>query len=300
MIQALVIGSSKTGTTVISKSIQHSIPDAYYYMEPKVISEIENLSTSKQPLVVKILYDHWHNRPNLLKAIALSEIEFKPNAKVAIVRDPKDTMISRMMYLTYTFIINGAKRDQVDRWLDCVRRKESAPESLSITRMFQEMSMIFNVKRELKEAVEYEVKYLNWLSSHRENFFVIRYEDFIAENISGLENHLGIRLSGSRDIGPYNRVQRTKKSGNWKTLMLLEDINLIRKDFGSILENHGYDDWSLSEKSQLDPIHGTQYIQRIAREAFSTVYKNLRIGRNDLCPCGSRKRFKHCCGELAL
>lgn len=298
MMQVLVIGSSKTGTTVISKSIQHSIPNASYYMEPKTISEVENLSNSNQSLVVKILYSHWRIRLNLFNAIALSEIEFKPNFKVAIIRDPRDTVISKMMYSPYNFIINGATREQLDRWIDCVRRKQSAPESLSITRMFQEISMIFNVQQKLKEAIEDEVRYLDWLSSHRENFFVLRYEDFIVENISSLEKNLGIRLSGSRDIGPYNRVQRTKKSGNWKTFMLQEDINLIRKYFESSLERHGYDDWCLSEKSQLDPIYGTQYIQRIAQEAFSTVYKNHGIGRNELCPCGSQKRFKHCCGEL--
>jgi len=298
MMQVLVVGASKTGTTVISKSIQHSIPNSSYYMEPKTISEVENLSNSKRPLVVKILYGHWRRRLNLFNAIALGEVEFKPPFKVAIIRDPRDTVISKMMYRHYNFIMNGAKRDQVDRWIDCVRRKESAPESLSIARMFQEMSMIFNVEKELKDAVEDEVRYLDWVFSHGENFFVLRYEDFVAENISGLENYLGVELSSSRDIGPYGRVRRTKKSGNWKTAMLPDDIHLIRKYFGPMLERHGYDDWCLSEKSHFDPAHGTQYIQRIAQEAYSAVYNNHGIGRNELCPCGSRKRFKHCCGEL--
>lgn len=299
MMQVMVVGASKTGTTVISKSIQHSIPNASYYMEPKIISEVENLSNSKQSLVVKLLYSHWRYRLNLFNAIALNEIEFRPTFKVAITRDPRDTVISKMMYSPYNLIMNGAKRDQIDRWLDCVRRKESAPESLSITCMFEEMSMIFNLNKGLKEAIEDEVRYLDWVSSHGESFFVLRYEDFIADNISGLEDYLGIKLSNSRDIGPYGRVQRTNKSGNWKTFMLLDDVHLIRKYFEPIFEKYGYDDWYLSEKGHLDPVHGTRYVQRIAQEAFSTVYKNCEIGRNELCPCGSRKRFKNCCGELA-
>ncbi|MBR2151422.1 MAG: SEC-C domain-containing protein [Prevotella sp.] len=24
---------------------------------------------------------------------------------------------------------------------------------------------------------------------------------------------------------------------------------------------------------------------------------NKKVGRNDLCPCGSGKKFKHCCGK---
>ncbi|MDR2175220.1 MAG: SEC-C domain-containing protein, partial [Synergistaceae bacterium] len=27
------------------------------------------------------------------------------------------------------------------------------------------------------------------------------------------------------------------------------------------------------------------------------VRKGVRIGRNDLCPCGSGKKYKHCCGK---
>ena len=28
------------------------------------------------------------------------------------------------------------------------------------------------------------------------------------------------------------------------------------------------------------------------------VEKNRKIGRNDKCPCGSGKKFKHCCGSV--
>ena len=29
----------------------------------------------------------------------------------------------------------------------------------------------------------------------------------------------------------------------------------------------------------------------------NTVVKNNKIGRNDSCPCGSGKKYKHCCGK---
>ena len=28
------------------------------------------------------------------------------------------------------------------------------------------------------------------------------------------------------------------------------------------------------------------------------IRKGVRIGRNDPCPCGSGKKYKHCCGKL--
>ena len=31
----------------------------------------------------------------------------------------------------------------------------------------------------------------------------------------------------------------------------------------------------------------------------TTVVKGKKIGRNDPCPCGSGKKYKHCCGKNA-
>jgi len=28
------------------------------------------------------------------------------------------------------------------------------------------------------------------------------------------------------------------------------------------------------------------------------VSENKKVGRNDKCPCGSEKKFKHCCGSV--
>jgi len=38
----LLVGKAKTGTTVISKAIQHSIPGATYYLEPKSMEYFEH------------------------------------------------------------------------------------------------------------------------------------------------------------------------------------------------------------------------------------------------------------------
>ena len=29
----------------------------------------------------------------------------------------------------------------------------------------------------------------------------------------------------------------------------------------------------------------------------TTVFKEKKIGRNEPCPCGSGKKYKHCCGR---
>jgi preprotein translocase subunit SecA len=41
--------------------------------------------------------------------------------------------------------------------------------------------------------------------------------------------------------------------------------------------------------------------KRLYRESklSGTVIKEKKIGRNDPCPCGSGKKYKHCCGKNA-
>jgi preprotein translocase subunit SecA len=34
----------------------------------------------------------------------------------------------------------------------------------------------------------------------------------------------------------------------------------------------------------------------LSQEKFNEMWKN-KVGRNDPCPCGSGKKFKHCCGK---
>ena len=44
-------------------------------------------------------------------------------------------------------------------------------------------------------------------------------------------------------------------------------------------------------------------IRDISHEMLMPLYKLyftrhvVKIGRNDLCPCGSGKKYKHCCGQ---
>ena len=59
-------------------------------------------------------------------------------------------------------------------------------------------------------------------------------------------------------------------------------------------------DW-LYNLPQWDNILTTQRRIELYREQkiSGTVIKAPKIGRNDPCPCGSGKKYKHCCGKTA-
>jgi hypothetical protein len=267
----LILGVGKTGTTVVSKAIHHSLPGSHYHMEPRSVGVLEQLAEPKDTRVVKILYSQWDTRPHLLDALVLGETEFKADKTVAIVRDPRDSAVSGLMYCIYVLVTQGATREQVERWVDCVRRKEADPISLSLFGMLEEMHGIFGTGFAMMLWIQQQFDYLDWLARHREHLYVLRYEDFVAGDVAGLEDYLGFALSTSRDVGEYDRVRRTQGAGNWKSLMLPDDVTKIREEFGPRFADAGYTDWDLPADARLDPAHGSEYIRRVAEDAFASL-----------------------------
>jgi hypothetical protein len=48
---------------------------------------------------------------------------------------------------------------------------------------------------------------------------------------------------------------------------------------------------------QLPSTHDTDYVKECNRKTHTSVVKEKEPGRNDPCPCGSGKKYKHCCSK---
>jgi uncharacterized protein YchJ len=52
----------------------------------------------------------------------------------------------------------------------------------------------------------------------------------------------------------------------------------------------------MHEKSEFQCIDGAWYFVRPVRQGPAPVKSaHPKVGRNDPCPCGSGKKYKHCC-----
>ena len=271
MRNALVIGISKTGTTIVASVIQQSIPEARLFVEPRNAGFFEKLARFDVPRVVKVLYDHWVQRPCLLTGIVRGETGFRADRTVAIVRDPRDGVISALLYRAYECVLTGASEDRVEQWLEVLRDKESDPERRSLIGLITEFSRIFGVAEVPDSFFETFVSYGRWIGANREHFHVLRYEDFVAENIAALSTYLGIALSASREVDPtLQRVARSRRAGDWRSMMLPEDVAYLQNRFGAALAEHGYASWDI-RPARIDPATGSEYVRRITREAFQTL-----------------------------
>jgi len=68
-------------------------------------------------------------------------------------------------------------------------------------------------------------------------------------------------------------------------------------DFSAYFQD-GETEQALHEKAEFARIDGTWIYTRAVRSGPAPVKSSTpKVGRNDPCPCGSGKKFKHCCGR---
>ena len=103
-----------------------------------------------------------------------------------------------------------------------------------------------------------------------------------------------------RGYGQKNPVQEYKRESFSMFTELLDTINIeIVKALSSVnLEQFGAQQREINtEREQIDR---SEIAQRKAppprRSAVQTPKRNLKVGRNDPCPCGSGKKYKQCHG----
>jgi hypothetical protein len=273
MKSALVVGMNKTGTTIVASVIWKSVPGAHLDMEPSSVSFFElKCPRVKVPHVVKIIYEHWMQKPFLLTGVIRGETGFRPDKTVAMIRDPRDGLISGLMYAAYQQVEReGATKEQVDAWVEILRDKEANSEKYSVISLIDSFNRIFRARYTPNWYFDNFMSYAAWIADNRDYFYVLRYEDFVAGNTTELSAHLGIELSSSRELDPrILRVTRTKRSGNWRKMMLPQDVAYWKERYGSALETHGYRDWEIHTENT-DPAEGSEYVLRTAEEAFRSV-----------------------------
>ncbi|MBI4526377.1 MAG: SEC-C domain-containing protein [Deltaproteobacteria bacterium] len=65
------------------------------------------------------------------------------------------------------------------------------------------------------------------------------------------------------------------------------------KEVQSLFEEHG---WEYTIRLEPDKPEDTADLERLLNPP-KPVMAEKKIGRNEPCPCGSGKKYKHCCGK---
>ncbi len=239
-MKVLVVGAAKTGTTIISKTIQGSLKNAFFHMEPKDPSFfMRDSSVDQEARVVKVIFEHWNSTPNLRKAVIANELPFKFDRIVMIIRDPRDEMLSRVMYFVYPWLsANGYRGNEtkVENWLSFIEQVERTPANYSFKKIVSFMNQNFSVS--LFGEVKAMNKYRVFCEEMKSKVQLVRYEDFVVGDYSVIESYLEFPLV-TKNFGKY---------------------------LGEMMEKQGYIDWEFKPTRTLPSDSYSGYLRRVVAD----------------------------------
>jgi hypothetical protein len=261
-LKVLILGKAKTGTTIVAKTIQANLSRARLTMEPESPDELLRRElTDRGNSVTKVIFEHWNRFPSERNALVLNEL-INFDRIVCIIRDPRDELISRLIYYVFPWSENHPGNDQkIQSWIELVRQKEQDPSSLSMLDLASGMDSIFGGKflTELNQLHDFS----SFLAQLPDNAFLLRYENFIRGNVEPLEKYLEFPLGKKASKRKFRYTKRTASLNNWKQFLLPEDVEYLKSNYGDLIERSGYTDWALDTPASLPSEHYSGYIKKL-------------------------------------
>jgi hypothetical protein len=186
--------------------------------------------------------------------------------KIYIVRDPRDWVVSGLLFLIQQSPSIYENDDNLDFVLTLFKKKEENPESISFVSLLQQVLNLIPGES-LGKVADWMKSQQNWIygfESGLAEYYRIKYEDFVDGDLQGLEQYLGFRLTSEAEVGEENsHVPRTRGYGDWRNWFLPEDVEFFKPLFTEYMERYGYaDDWIMCEKPEISREHCTGYITR--------------------------------------
>jgi hypothetical protein len=249
----LVLGLPKSGTSALHAAIKAARHPLCLF-EPTRASQIDYL-----------LKREAHDRLAKVMLPALEQLRVPPGAfgrTVLIVRDPRDVLVSWLLYRPLMRRSN-ANRAFTSDFMKALEKKEADPRSTSVRSMFEILDkhqIPYTRGRDFRQHFNLVMR---WDESD-EDHFTIRYEDYVDGNTESLDEYLGLSTSKKARVGDhiaYN--ERSKKYGAWKQWFTPRDEEVWRPFFQPFIERYGYErDWKLQDAPVIDPATSSEYLNR--------------------------------------
>lgn len=254
-MKCLILGQGKTGSSALFYSICEQIEGCNRVFEPNPITQ-EHLTPEN--VVVKKLIEFVEDED-----IALID-QF--DKKIFLVRDPRDSLISRLLYLVWDrkFVYDDEK---LNIFIEALVQKESDPDSISVVELYDIMDRLDDI-HVIQAVQRLNEKTVNFLSERGDDFYLFTYEDFIQGNLSGIRDYLGLDIDQDVTVdSEVSRVTRKKSFGDWKNWFTQDDSEFIKREFADIMSINSYnDDWEVNAHKVILPEFCSGYVRRIAQE----------------------------------
>jgi len=256
-MRVCVVGMGKSGTTALLYAIRAAMPAGTQVLfEPRTF-----VAVTAQDAAAKVLLHPKHPMP----AAFYGQFD----RLVLIVRDPRDVLISRVLYRAYGATAMLSDPAKLARYLDLLRAKEADPRAVSvrqINEVFQSMG------GSAAHSDEGRTRMLADALAFHEAFpaaFVYRYETMVEGDFDALADYLSLPAARMTPEVPeaLRRVERSRRAGNWRDWFCPEDVAHFRPLLAPYMARYGYDDgWTLADAPVIRPAECSEYVMRLVRE----------------------------------
>jgi hypothetical protein len=279
----LIIGTAKSGTTAIYKSIKDEMVRAedkegkaarlVSFFEPSAAEFQTALRSRAKNLIVKITLIDRAAYKNLYKDIEAFD------KQIMIIRDPRDILISNLLYNTrWMRFSQDPERRAV--FLKAIEEKEQDPSAHSLLSLYQlrdklesEVMLSWETPRSWHDEYNDYAIAVRMIDTYQD-MYVLRYEDYIDNKLSGVQDYIGLEISGNADVSSLreqhslkksvNNIARSKAYGNWKNWFTADDVKTFRPLFQPLMSKAGYaDEWALNSNPVIKPENASLYLKRI-------------------------------------
>ena len=255
--KVLIVGLPKSGTSILTYSIADAVSNPEIHFEPQGINGLRDISCHHQicsrmnPSVTKCLF---FSRTSTL----INEISHFYDKRIWISRDPRDWLISCFLYTWYHE--HKMPKEKFNLALNRLKSKEFTPNKVDFIELLRLANSLEHFITELNGTIT------NLAKLSKSEWHFLRYEDFVQNELTELEQYLGFTVSPQSQV-PKNlaRVVRSKTSGNWRNWFTKNDVDFLKPKLDEHLCALGYDptDWRLNKFQQLDPEIGSKYMRNL-------------------------------------
>lgn len=257
-MRCLIAGAAKTGTTALLYAVAEAMARAHgqapaLYMEERIAT----LGELPAHAVAKVIFEQEGGA-------ALAGFGAAFDRRILIVRDPRDTLVSRLLYLVAG---RPALLDDLPYLRSFgaeLRAKQRDPAALALLDLapLRAPSVLLDTAL---AACRDLAAYTHGL---RDDWFVLRYEDLVSGRLDALSAYLGMPVRAGVAVDPaYARVARAKASGDWRHWFTAADVARLRPLFAPLMRDLGYaDDWQLAPAPAIAAAHSWEYVARLVHE----------------------------------
>ncbi|MFC1972418.1 SEC-C metal-binding domain-containing protein, partial [Chloroflexota bacterium] len=173
--------------------------------------------------------------------------------------------------------------------------------------MLAEASAVFPVSPELNPEVIAQMKpkdIVDKLTKEAEALYEQREKEMGSQNVRVLERLVMLRIIDSLWVDHLTMMEHMREQAGWQTLRQVRAVDAYK--------NEGYKQFQLLLSTIRHDVARTIFHVGITRQEAPAPpvpasigsskkqplkVSGKKIGRNDPCPCGSGKKYKHCCGK---